>query len=72
MNYNPNSAEVKELLEGVLRRHFGCTAAEASREQMYKAAAITVKNMLSEKRSAYKKQVNREGAKWAGFRRPGV
>ncbi|MBQ5771999.1 MAG: glycogen/starch/alpha-glucan phosphorylase [Clostridia bacterium] len=63
MNYNPNSAEVKELLEGVLRRHFGCTAAEASREQMYKAAAITVKNMLSEKRSAYKKQVNREGAK---------
>ena len=63
MNYNPNSAEVREQLEAVLRRHFGCTAAEASREQMYKAAAITVKNMLSEKRSAYKKQVNREGAK---------
>ncbi len=63
MNYNPNSTEVKESLEGVLQRHFGCTAAEASRDQMYKAAAITVRNMLSDKRSAYKKQVNRAGAK---------
>ena len=34
MNYKPNSAEVKEELQGVLQRHFGCTAAEASREQM--------------------------------------
>ncbi len=63
MNYNPNSTQVKENLEGVLQRHFGCTAAEASREQMYKAAAITVRNMLSDKRTAYKKQVNRAGAK---------
>ncbi len=63
MNYNPNSTEVKEQLEGVLQRHFGCSAQEASIEQMYKAAAITVKNMLSEKRSEYKKKVNRAGAK---------
>ena len=63
MNQNPNVAEVRELLEGVLQRHFGCTAAEASREQMYKAAAITVRNHLSDKRSAYKKKVNRAGAK---------
>ena len=63
MNYKPTSAEVKEQLEGVLRRHFGCTSAEASRDQMYKAAAITIKNILSDKRSAYKKKVNQEGAK---------
>lgn len=63
MNENPNSAEIKELLENVLQRHFGCTAAEASRDQMYKAAAISVKNLLSEKRSAYKKKVNAAGAK---------
>lgn len=63
MNHNPNSAEVKELLENLLQRHFGCTAAEASREQMYKATAISVKNLLSEKRSAYKKKVNAAGAK---------
>ena len=59
MNYNPNSTEVKDLLEGVLQRHFGCTAAEASRDQMYKAAAITVKNILSDKRSAYKKKARK-------------
>lgn len=63
MNEKPNSAEIKELLENVLQRHFGCTAAEASRDQMYKAAAISVKNLLSEKRSAYKKKVNAAGAK---------
>ena len=63
MNYKPNSAQVKEEIEGVLKRHFGCTAAEASREQIYKAAAITVRNILSDKRSVYKKKVNRAGAK---------
>lgn len=63
MNYNPNSAEVKENLEAVLQRHFGCSASEASRDQMYKAAAITVKNILSDKRSAYKQKVNSAGAK---------
>ena len=54
MNYNHNSTEVKQLIEGVLQRHFGCSAKEASRDQMYKATAITVKNILSDKRSAYK------------------
>ncbi len=63
MNYNPNSKEVKDLLENVLQRYFGCTAGEASRDQMYKAAAITVKNILSDKRTAYKKKVNAAGAK---------
>ena len=63
MNYNPNSTEVKALLEGVLQRHFGCTAKEASVDQMYKATAITVKNILSDKRSAYKKKVNEQGSK---------
>ena len=63
MNYQPNSKEIKEQIEGVLQRHFGCTAQEASIDQMYKAAAITVKNILSDKRSAYKKKVNNAGAK---------
>ena len=63
MNQQPKSAEVKEQIEGVLQRHFGCNAAEASREQIYKAAAITVRNLLNDKRAAYKKKVNREGGK---------
>ena len=63
MNQQPKSAEVKEQIEGVLQRHFGCNAAEASREHIYKAAAITVRNLLNDKRAAYKKKVNREGGK---------
>ncbi len=63
MNHTLKSTEVREMLENILQRHFGCTASEASREQMYKAAAITVKNILSEKRSAYKKKVNEVGGK---------
>ncbi len=63
MNYKPNKEEVKSLLETMLLRHFGCTAKDASREQMYKAAAITVKNILADKRSKYKKKVNEAGAK---------
>lgn len=62
-NKKHNSADVKEQLEAVLQRHFGCSASEASRDQMYKAAAITVKNILSDKRSEYKKKVNDAGAK---------
>ena len=63
MNFNPNANEVKEQIEGILQRHFGCTAVEASRDQMYKAAAIAVRNLLSEKRSLYKKKVNAAGGK---------
>lgn len=63
MNYQPNSKEVRENLEDVLQRHFGCSVAEASKEQMYKAAAITVKNILSDKRTEYKKKVNKAGGK---------
>ncbi len=63
MNYKPNSAEVKEQLEAVLQRHFGCTVKEASKDQIYKAVAITVKNILSDKRTSYKRKVNEQKAK---------
>ncbi len=63
MNNQSNSAEIKEQLEAVLQRQFGCSASEASKEQMYKATAITIKNLLSTKRTNYKKKVNKAGAK---------
>ncbi len=50
-------------MEEKLSRYFGCTAAEASREQMYKATAMTVRDLLTDKRGAFKKDVNRAGAK---------
>ena len=55
--------EVKESIVSKLSRQFGCTAREASRDQMYKAAALTVKDILTAKRGEYKKSVNDAGAK---------
>ena len=63
MNYQPTVNEITENLEGKLARYFGCTSKEATREQMYKAAAMTVKDILTAKRGEYKKLVNEEGGK---------
>ncbi len=63
MNSNLNSTQIKENIEVKLARYFGCTPAEASKEQMYKAVAITVRDILTEKRGAFKKEVNKQGAK---------
>ncbi len=62
-NLKPNAAQVKENLEIKLARYFGCTAAEASKEQMYKATAMTIRDILTEKRGSFKKKVNQAGAK---------
>ena len=55
--------EIGQNIETKLSRYFGCTAAEASNDQMYKAVAMTVRDMLTEQRGEFKKKVNREGAK---------
>ena len=62
-NVKPNAAQIKENLEVKLARYFGCTSAEASKEQMYKATAMTIRDILTEKRGAFKKKVNQAGAK---------
>ena len=58
----PTAKQVKENIESKLSRQFGCTAAEASRDQMYKAAALTVKDILTAKRGEFKKDVNQTGS----------
>ena len=63
MNYQPSAEEVRAGIEEKLSRHFGCTHTEASRDQMYKAAAMTVKEILTEKRGQFKKKVNRTESK---------
>ena len=63
MNYTPTKKEIKENVEAKLSRYFGCTPKEASRDQMYKAVSMTVKDILTEKRGEFKQEVNREGAK---------
>ena len=55
--------QVRDNLEVKLARYFGCTAAEATNDQMYKATAMTVRDILTEKRGAFKKKVNQTGSK---------
>ncbi len=62
-NPNLNPTEIKENIETKLSRYFGCTAQEASADQMYKAVSMTIRDILTEKRGEYKKEVNKAGAK---------
>lgn len=63
MKQNFHKNEVKDALLTKLSRYFGSEAEEASNEQMYKAAALTVRDILLEKREAYKRAVREIGAK---------
>ena len=63
MNYKPGANEVKANIETKLSRYFGCSPEEATKEQLYKACAMTVRDILTEKRQAFKHEVNRKGAK---------
>ena len=64
MNYKDlNPSEIKNNIEIKLSRYFGCTPQEASDEQMYKAVSMTIRDILTEKRGEFKKEVNRQGAK---------
>ncbi|MBR3879276.1 MAG: glycogen/starch/alpha-glucan phosphorylase [Clostridia bacterium] len=55
--------EIKQNIETKLSRYFGCTPMEASAEQMYKAVSMTIRDILTEKRGDFKKEVNKQGAK---------
>ncbi len=63
MNEKPSTTEIRKNITEKLFRHFGCSPKEASRDQLYKAVALTVKDILAEKRTAFKGKVNRAGAK---------
>ena len=63
MANNLKKSEVKEVVEAKLARYFGCTPSEASKDQVYKAVAMTVKDILTEKRGEFKQEVNAAGAK---------
>ena len=63
MNYTPDANEVKKELEQKLSRYFGCLPQEAAPDQVYKACALTVRDMLSEKFNTFKTEVSRTCAK---------
>ena len=63
MNFTPNAKEIRENIKTKLSCSLGCTPAEASREQMYKAVAMTVRDLLTEKRVEFRNETNRYGGK---------
>ena len=63
MAFKPNKVQVKENIEMKLSRYFGCTPKEATRDQMYKAVSMTVRDILTEQRGEFKQTVNHAGAK---------
>ena len=63
MNSSLNVNDVKNNIKVKLARNFGCSIKEASKEQLYRACALTVRDILCEKRQAFKTRVNEKGAK---------
>ena len=46
------------LIKSKLSRYFGVTPKEATKEQVYKAVVMCVRDILLEKRSAFNKKVS--------------
>ena len=63
MNDTEKMLEVKEDIIKKLSRFFGCSPREATPEQVYKAAALSVLQILTEKRQAFKEKTNSRQAK---------
>ena len=54
---------VREALESKISRYFGVRAEDATRTQLYKAVILTVKDILTDKRSAFRRVVKQKIAK---------
>lgn len=55
--------EVKELIKGKLARYFGVSPTEASKDQIYKAVVMSVRDILLEKRQQFHKKIKSKRAK---------
>ena len=48
--------EAKDLIKGKLSRYFGVAPTEASKDQVYKAVVMVVRDILLEKRQQFHKK----------------
>ncbi len=55
--------EVKDQIKGKLARYFGVATAEATKEQIYKAVVMVVRDILLEKRQQFHKKIKAKRAK---------
>ena len=54
---------IREALESKISRYFGVRAEDATRAQLYKAVILTVRDILTDKRSAFRRVVKQKKAK---------
>ena len=55
--------EATALISGKLSRYYGVTMAEATKEQLYKAVVMAVRDILLEKRNKFNKEYRAKGGK---------
>ena len=55
--------DVRQALDSKLSRYFGVGADEATKAQVYKAVILTVKDILTNKRSAYRHEMKKQQSK---------
>ena len=55
--------QASELIKAKLSRYFGVAPAEATKEQIYKAVVMCIRDILLEKRSAFNKKYRKQGGK---------
>lgn len=58
-----NEKEATQLIKNKLSNYFAVTPSEATKEQVYKAVAMCVRDILLEKRSAFNKKYRMQGGK---------
>ena len=63
MNFQLDADMVKTNIEEKLLRHFGALPGTATKEQVFKAVAMTVRDILTRKRGEFKHVANLNGAK---------
>ncbi|MGN1094839.1 MAG: glycogen/starch/alpha-glucan phosphorylase [Eubacteriales bacterium] len=54
---------IREALESKLSRYYGVSSEEATKDQIYKSVILTVKDILTSKRSSFMKTVKKEKSK---------
>ena len=55
--------EAKQMIAGKLSRYFGVSAEEASKEQLYKAVVMSIRDMMLEKRERFHQEMKSKRAK---------
>lgn len=63
MNNTLTEKEVKDLIKDKLARYFGVSQAEASKDQIYKAVVMTVRDIMLQKRQQFHKKIKAKRAK---------